>query len=99
MTGDEDLSFEDQRGNTSLLFHFANLTQIPLAVFPHSFVETIWSTARLTVRELDPERVIAANSDRIDSLMDVLERGAAKAAEAEREMHPLNFGIYWPGWG
>ncbi|TFD76551.1 hypothetical protein E3T54_10245 [Cryobacterium sp. Sr8] len=58
ITGDEDLTFEDSRGTVSLLFHFSNLNQVPVGLFSHSFVETVWSTARVTVDRLGPDRVV-----------------------------------------
>ncbi|WP_417512501.1 hypothetical protein [Microbacterium sp.] len=101
VTGDEDLTFQDHRDNTALLFHFTATTPIPLALFSHTFTQTIWSSARLTVKQLGPERVIAENKDRVDLLLDLLQRGAANAERARREMSRpgwLEFN-HWPGWG
>ena len=100
LTGDEDLTFTDNRGSGSLLFHFSKMHQVPLPLFSHEFVETVWATARVTVDRLGPDRVIAMHSDRIDSLMDLLERGAEKATKAQQEMPWQSFQWfdYWPGW-
>ncbi|WP_404444455.1 hypothetical protein LG315_11920 [Microbacterium marinum] len=100
ITGDEDLTFRDARGNDALLFHFTGMNQIPLALFSPEFVETVWATARVTVDQLGPDRVIRMFEGRIASLTDLLARGGAKAAEAQRDMSPLQFQAfnYWPGW-
>ncbi|MCR2763834.1 hypothetical protein NQ152_09975 [Microbacterium sp. zg.B48] len=100
LTGSEELTFEDARGNDSLLFHFDAMTQVPLGIFNHEFVETVWSTARVTVDQLGPDRVIALHSNRLDSLSDLLQRGGEKATRAQDE---LSFGQFryfdfWPGW-
>lgn len=100
VNGDEELTFDDQQGNTSLLFHFDNSTTIPLAIFAHAFPESIWSTARVTVDRLGPENVISENRGRVDSLIELLERGAAAAERAKQEMPRIRWQQYnyWPGW-
>ena len=100
LTGNEDLTFVDEYGSGSLLFHFSNLNQAPLRLFSHEFVNTVWATARVTVDQLGPDRVIAIHSDRADSLLDLLERGAEKATKARQEMSWQSFQWfdYWPGW-
>ena len=100
LTGNDDLIFKDARGNDSLLFHFTGLNQVPVGLFAHEFVETVWATARVTVDQLGPDRVIALHSNRLDSLSDLLRRGGEKAAKAEQEMSPIQFRWFnhWPGW-
>lgn len=100
LTGNDELTFQDARGNDSLLFHFTGMNQVPLGLFAHEFVETVWSTARVTVDQLGPDGVIALHSNRLDSLSDLLKRGGEKATKAEQEMSPIQFRWfnYWPGW-
>ena len=76
------------------------MNTVPLALFSHEFVETVWSTARVTVDQLGPNRVIALYGNRVDSLTDLLTRGGEKALAAQREMTPMQFRWfdYWPGW-
>lgn len=100
LTGNHDLTFEDDRGNDSLLFHFTGMNQVPLGLFNHEFAETVWSTARVTVEQIGPDRVIALHSNRIDSLLDLLARGGEKATKAQQEMSWIQFRSFdiWPGW-
>jgi hypothetical protein len=100
VTGDEDLTFRDARGNDSLQFHFTGMNIVPLALFSHQFVAAIWSTARVTVDRLGPDRVIARHSDRTEFLTDLLERGGEKARQAEQTLNPMQFRFFdnWPGW-
>lgn len=101
LTGDQEHTFKDSRGNDSLLFHFNNFQSIPLGLFEHEFVETVWATARVTVDRLGPDRVIMLHKDRLDSLLDLLERGAQKAKTAQHQMSPRQFRFlfdFWPGW-
>lgn len=100
LTGDDELTFNDERGNDSLLFHFSGMNTVPLALFSHQFVSAIWSTARVTVNQLGPDRVVALQSNRVDSLTDLLERGGEKALMAEQELTPMQFRWFdnWPGW-
>ncbi|PUA78947.1 hypothetical protein C7S10_21690 [Nocardioides currus] len=100
LTGDDDLTFQDARGNDSLQFHFSGMHIVPLPLFSHQFVSAIWSTARVTVNQLGPDRVISMHSERVDSLTDLLDRGGEKARAAERELTPMQFQHFnnWPGW-
>lgn len=100
LTGDDELTFNDARGNDSLQFHFSGMHIVPLPLFSHQFVSAIWSTARVTVNQLGPDRVIALHSDRVDSLTDLLERGGKKARTAQLELPPMQFRYFdnWPGW-
>jgi len=100
VTGNDELTFEDARGNDSLLFHFGAMNTVPLALFAHEFVETVWSTARVTVDRLGPDRVIALHRDRLESLTDLLVRGGEKALKAQQELTPMQFRWFnhWPGW-
>jgi hypothetical protein len=99
VTGDEDLIFRDPRGHDSLLFHFGG-EPIPLGLFAHEFLETVWSTARVFVERLGPDHVINLHRDRVDPLIDLLARGGEKGAEAQKSMNPIRFRYfnYWPGW-
>lgn len=99
-SGDEGLTFRDSRGNDSLQFHFSGMDVVPLALFSHQFVAAIWSTARVTVEQLGPDQVMASHSDRLDSLLDLLDRGGAKAEHAQQELTPMEFRWFdnWPGW-
>lgn len=100
ITGDDDLTFKDPSGNDSLQFHFSGMDRVPLGLFSHQFVASIWSTARVTVNQLGPDRVIEQNRGRIDSLTDLLVRGGDKALKAQRELTPMQFRWFnnWPGW-
>lgn len=100
VNGNGDLTFKDSRGNDSLQFHFSGMNTVPLALFSHQFVSAIWSTARVTVNQLSPDRVIDLHSDRVDSLTELLDRGGEKARRAERELSPMQFRYFdnWPGW-
>ncbi|WP_166139829.1 hypothetical protein [Nocardioides ochotonae] len=100
-SGDDELTFRDPGGNDSLQFHFSGMDVVPLALFSHQFVAAIWSTARVTVEQLGPDRVIALRGgDRLDSLLDLLDRGGAKAQQAQQELAPMEFQRFdnWPGW-
>lgn len=100
LTGNDELTFQDARGTDSLLFHFTGMVEVPIGLFAHEFVETVWSTARVTVDQLGPDGVIALHGNRLDSLSDLLKRGGEKATKAEQEMSPIQFRSfnYWPGW-
>lgn len=100
LTGDDELTFNDERGNDSLLFHFSGMETVPLALFSHAFVAAIWSTARVTVSRVGPDRVVAMHSNRVDSLTDLLERGGEKALRASQELTAMQFRWFdnWPGW-
>lgn len=99
-TGDQELTFPNNFGHDCLLFHFSAINTVDLPLLAHEFVAAIWSTARVTVRELGPDRVIARHRDRVDSLSDLLERGGQRAEQAERELSPIQFRYFnnWPGW-
>lgn len=98
ITGDEDLTVPDWSGAPQLLFRFGG--EVPLTILAQDVVTTIWATARLTVDRLGPRRVIYDNQDRVEALLDILDRGAARAVQARQEMTQLEWmGFnYWPGW-
>lgn len=100
LTGKDEFTFQDVRGNDSLQFHFSGINVVPLPLFSRQFVSAIWSTARVTVSQLGPDRVISMHSERVDSLVDLLDRGGEKARTAEQELTPMQFQYFnnWPGW-
>ncbi len=99
VTGDQELTFTDARGNDSLLFHFGP-QPIPIGIFAHEFVDSVWSTAQVLVDELGADWVISRYRHRLDELLDILTRGGEEAERARRWMSPAEFRYRngWPGW-
>lgn len=100
ITGDSSIVSIDARGNPALVFHFTGQNAVPVGLLAHEFAESVWSTARVTVDHLGPDRVIAMQRDRIESLDDLLTRGGQRALDAQMRMSFMEFNWfnYWPGW-
>jgi hypothetical protein len=99
VTGEAELTHRDSRGVDSLMFQVGP-NEVPLGLYPHEFTDAVWSTARVLVGYLGPDRVIAQHAGRVESLSDLLVRGGEKAIAMEPQMPPLQFRYfdYWPGW-
>ena len=82
------------------MFQFTGFNVVPVGLLAHEFAESVWSTARVTVDQLGPDRAIALHRDRIGSLDDLLTGGGQRALDAQRSMSWIEFAAfnYWPGW-
>ena len=68
---------------------------VPLGLFSHEFYATVWSTARVTVDQLGPDRVIAMHKNRAsDHFQTCSVAPARRHFELNRHSRRLSFGSF-----